>query len=251
MARQSSTAAGTKNALSPTVPIVELREYTLHPGRAVDFRQKTLQTADLRQSLSPLRLFSTCETGDLLHKVTHAYFYPQGHTERDSKRLIAAEHPDWKAYVGSVLSCLASQMSTIWVEAPLVRKHSDIHGLATVPINLLGDTPIFEFRRYKLKLGYDTVPNFLSLYDSGLSSKLKATGTDPTTTLVTVMYTEVGRLNEVMEIWRHGNGSSAMETSRQAARQAVEWRTAIGSIADLAVEFSTSIHKPLEFSPLR
>jgi len=68
---------------------------------------------------------------------------------------------------------------------------------------------------------------------------------------VTVLSTEVGRLNEVMEIWRHGNGSTAMEISRHAARGAQEWRSAIASIADLALEFTSTIHKPTKFSPIR
>jgi hypothetical protein len=50
-----------------------------------------------------------------------------------------------------------------------------------------------------LKLGYDTVPKFLSLYKAGLPSKLKAHGTDQTTSLVTFLYSEVGQLNEVIK----------------------------------------------------
>ncbi|KAL3914643.1 MAG: hypothetical protein SGILL_006021, partial [Bacillariaceae sp.] len=45
------------------------------------------------------------------------------------------------------------------------------------------DHTILEIRRYYLKLGYDTVPNFLSLYGDGLPSKLSAQGTDPETSL--------------------------------------------------------------------
>jgi hypothetical protein len=100
-------------------------------------------------------------------------------------------------------------------------------------------------------LGYDTVPKFLELYGSGLPSKLNADGTDPTTTLVTLLYSEVGRLNEVIEVWRHGNGVAAMEQSRVAARNATAWRSAIASIADLAIEFSATIHRPLPFSPIK
>ena len=61
---------------------------------------------------------------------------------------------------------------------------------------------------------------------------------------------EVGQLNEVIEIWRHGS-TSAMERSRVASRSATEWRTSIAQIAELAMFFTSSIHKPLSFSPLR
>jgi hypothetical protein len=114
-----------------------------------------------------------------------------------------------------------------------------------------GDDCILEIRRYKLILGYDTVPRFLSLYKAGLASKLNAQGTDPTTSLVTVMYSEVGRLNEVLEIWRHGAGARAMERSRVAARGAPEWRSAVAEIAGLAVDFTSTIHRPTSFSPLQ
>ena len=116
----------------------------------------------------------------------------------------------------------------------------------------MSDDCILELRRYNLKLGYDTVPKFLELYGAGLPSKLEAPGTDPTTSLVTLLYSEVGRLNEVIEIWRHGNGVPAMEQSRAAARKAQEWRSAIASIADLAIEFRSTIHRPvLAFPPIK
>ena len=113
------------------------------------------------------------------------------------------------------------------------------------------DNWILEIRRYNLKLRYDIVFKLLDLYGKGLQSKLNTKGTDPTTTLITLLYSEVGRLNEVIEVWRHGNGVAAMDKSRVAARQAKEWRTAIAKIAELAIDFSATIHKPLPFSPIK
>jgi hypothetical protein len=205
----------------------------------------------LRQSLVPLRLFSLPETGGQLHVATHAYYYEGGHAERDAKRAAMVSNDDWKAYIGKCRPFADTQQSNIFVEAPLVATVPGVQGLANIPGDLPGDNSILEIRRYKLKLGYDTVPKFLELYGAGLPSKLNAVGTDPTTQLVTLLYTEVGRLNEVIEIWRHGNGTSAMEQSRQAARGAQEWREAIGSIADLALEFTSTIHKPTAFSPIK
>jgi hypothetical protein len=245
-------------------PIVELREYVLRPEHAASYMQATAETADLRQSLVPLRFFSLPETGGQLHVATHVYYYEGGHAERDAKRNAMGANDDWKAYVGACRPYADTQHSNIFVEAPLVQQQQQssigllggggggVQGLATIPGELPGgDNSILEIRRYKLKLGYDTVPKFLELYGAGLPSKLNAAGTDPTTSLVTLMYTEVGRLNEVIEIWRHGNGTQAMEQSRQAARGAREWRLAIGSIADLALEFTSTIHKPTAFSPIK
>ena len=243
-------------------PLVELREYELHPAHAAAFLHATTKAGALRQSLAPqLRLFSFPETGGRLHTATHMYYYGGGHTERDTTRQTMAQNPDWKVYVASTRPYIQTQSSTLWVEAVSVLEENknQMYGLSEVPppngevasSNGNNNKCILEFRRYRLQLGYDTVPRFLNLYGSGLPSKLAAPGTDPTTSLITVMYTEVGCLNEVIEIWRHGNGSTAMEASRRAAREATQWRSSIASIADLAIEFTSTIHTPTEFSPIR
>ena len=92
------------------------------------------------------------------------------------------------------------------------------------------------------------MPRFIEIYSSGLPSKLEAPGTDPSTSLCTVLASEIGPLNHVIEVWRHGNGSSAMETSREASRTAGPWRAAIAEIAGLATRFETAVYKPTEFS---
>ena len=146
------------------------------------------------------------------------------------------------------------QKSAIFVEAPLVTRMDDIPGLTTGNVEdalRTSDDCIYEFRRYQLKLGYDTVPKFLDMYEGGLPSKLEAEGTDPTTNLITLLYSECGPLNEVVEIWRHGDGTTAMDRSRVAARKATEWRNAIANIAGLAQTFTSTIHRPTEYSPLR
>jgi hypothetical protein len=245
-------SASFSSTSAAAAPIVELREYVLRPEHSTSYMQATTDTADVRKSLAPLRFFSLPETGGQLHVATHAYYYEGGHAERDAKRAIMAANPDWKAYIQKCRPFADTQQSNIFVEAPLVSMaESGVQGLANIPGELPGDNSILEIRRYKLKLGYDTVPKFLDLYGAGLPSKLNAVGTDPTTSLVTLLYAEVGRLNEVIEIWRHGNGTQAMEQSRQAARGAQEWRQAIGSIADLALEFTSTIHKPTAFSPIK
>jgi len=87
------------------------------------------------------------------------------------------------------------------------------------------------------------VPRFLASYEKGLPSKLE--NLHESTSLCSVLYTEVGSLNEVLEIWRHGAGTHAMEASRAAARSATEWRGAISEIAELAVNFQSTVHKPV------
>lgn len=185
-----------------------------------------------------------------MHVATHAYFFGGGHEERDAKRAVMPKDPEWGSYTEITRPFVQKQSSLIFVEAAL--GHDDlIPGLERVPEQQPGDKPILEIRRYKLKLGYDTVPKFLELYQNGLPSKLNAPGTDPTTSLLTLLYSDVGRLNEVIELWRHGDGTSAMERSRVAARQADAWRQSIARISELAIEFTSTIHKPVSFSPIK
>ena len=83
-----------------------------------------------------------------------------------------------------------------------------------------------------------------------VSAKLSAEGTDPTTALVTLLYSDVGRLNEVIEICRHGHGTAAMVNSRVAARGAREWRNAIASIAELQYRFNSLRHSTNHYRSL-
>ncbi|CAB9501726.1 NIPSNAP [Seminavis robusta] len=256
LTRQSNLsvpAAAASFSSSTTVPIIELREYAVQPGHMEAYMEATIQSASLRTSLSPLRFFSVPETGGQLLVATHAYYYQGGHADRDATRAKMAQNPEWTAYLDTIFPYLDTAQSNIYVEAPLVSQIDGVVGLKSVPLPIDNhpDNSILELRRYQLRLGYDTVPQFLQYYGDGLPSKLAAPGTDPSTSLVTLLYTEVGRLNEVIEIWRHGNGTHAMEQSRVAARSAQEWRTAIAKIADLAIQFTSTIHKPTSFSPLR
>jgi hypothetical protein len=234
---------------SHSSPVIELRQYQLICGDSGKYIASTESSAMLRKSLLPLRLFCASETGTALNTMTHLYYYKGGMEERDNTRVVVAKNADWRSYLQICRPCVLEQKSWIYVEAGLVNKFG-LCGLKTEVIHPSENSSnsIYEIRRYKLKLGYDTVPKFLSLYEEGLASKLNAEGTDPTTQLCSVLYSEVGDLNHVIEIWRHGDGVKAMHASRLAARSASPWRNAIAGIAELATEFTSSIHKPLPLS---
>mmetsp|Transcript_25691 Transcript_25691/g.29344 ORF Transcript_25691/g.29344 Transcript_25691/m.29344 type:complete len:302 (-) Transcript_25691:272-1177(-) len=276
----SSTTTETSSTIIASRPIVELREYLLFPEHVTEFAKITEERADVRKGLLPLRLFGYPETGGVLNNATHAYYYPGGMDDREKLRNIAWQNPAWLEYVNEVKHCVFQQKSTIFVEAPLVysseeaedhdnngnNSSSSILGLKNEDNELiLNDNSsddnhdniddaahaIMELRRYQLVLGYDSVPKFLELYGTGIPSKLTAIGTDPKTRLLTVMYTEVGSLNEVVEIWYHGNGVNGMERSRIAARNISAWRSTIAGIANLAISFTSTIHNLTPFSPIR
>eukprot|EP01083_Nonionella_stella_P195563 720302_1 len=81
------TMASTITAPTPTptitpTPIVELREYALHPSHVVPYTKSTTEASTLRKSLTPLRLFSMPETGGMLNTATHMYYFQGGFSER-------------------------------------------------------------------------------------------------------------------------------------------------------------------------
>eukprot|EP00667_Euglena_gracilis_P022734 EG_transcript_25445 len=140
-----------------------------------------------------------------------------------------------------LLRCIQQQASTVFVEATPALEGAGLPGAAAFQ-SPAPTTPgsIYEFRQYQLRLGYDTVPSFLKFYSAGLPSKLRA---DPRATLVTVLYSDLGVLNTVIEVWRH-DSVQAMMDSRVASRGAQEWRSAIASIASLANSFHNNIFHP-------
>lgn len=264
MARQAGRRLYASTTRLSSSPVVELREYLLKTEHASEYWRAAGEMAQVRRTMLPLRFYCRPEVGGRLHVAMHAYYFEGGLEERNARRHALDGSPEWQTYQYRTKDCFVEQRSNIYVEAPFVRDRvfPQVQGLSSNPDSVAtasdttqGDdsksTSILELRKYQLQLGYDTVPKFLDLYTAGLPSKLEAPGTDPTTSLVSVLYTEIGQLNEVWEIWFHGKGHAAMETSRRAARQATEWRQAIASIAPLAVTFQTTIHRPTAFSPLR
>ncbi len=225
-------------------PVVELREDFLFPKYSKSYFGSFEDAQHERMTTGPSRLcfVSRSDLGGPLHAATHAYYFSGGLAELQEQRANEESNDNGDG----LQAYIQSQQNSVYVEAPLVKEQSNfIVGLENSTVGPSEKTSILEIRKYNLKLGYDTVPKFLELYGAGLPSKIQAPGNDPTTSLVTLLYSEVGRLNEVIEIWSHGDGVPAMERSRVAARKAQEWRTAIASIADLAIEFRSTIHRPI------
>jgi len=236
--------------------MIEVREYLVSVEGMAEYVALTTQAAELRKSLVPLRLFSLPDTGGLLNRPLHMYVYKDA-VERDVKRRNLAANKDWIEYLKHVKPTMMEQRSNLFIEATSFLGEGVMTGMEAVhpervdvKSNNGGNDnadPIYEYRRYQLQLGYDTVPKFMDNYAKGLDSKLATL--DPSTELCTVMYNEVGSLNEVIEVWRHGAGSIGMQRSRENARQATEWRNTIKENAKLAITFTNSVHRPASFSP--
>jgi hypothetical protein len=120
-------------------------------------------------------------------------------------------------------------------------------GFATETVAAVGGcAAVYELRRYRLVLGYDTVPRFMDYYSGGVSSKLEASK-EAGSRFCSLLYTEVGHLNEVLEIWRH-NGVAGMEQARVLSRRSQPWKMAVANIAPLALSFSNTLLTPAPFS---
>ena len=234
--------------------VVEIRSYHCKPEGITSFVKKVTSSSDLRKSLLPLRLFTVPEVGGKLNIANHMYFYPGGLTERASTRKNSGADKSWIAAVNDSRVDVDVQFSTIYTELDDVLKAASCQGFKDLSSGSAeakdGEKTfptLYEYRRYKLQLGYDTVPRFSDLFCSGIVGKV--TSVAPSTSLVTVLSSEVGSINEVIEIWRHGDGVRGMQLSRENCRKVQSWKDAVNGIAKLAIEFDTSLHVPLSFSP--
>jgi hypothetical protein len=242
---RAGTQTSTTDVGGTFPPIVEIREYLLNPYMAAQYMKATTVAADLRKSLVPLRLFSLPDTGSTLNKATHMYFYSGGLPDRDAARGKAAANADWQEYLAAARPCMLEQKSKIYTEAPLPK--SMMVGMGAMSVGSAGGTdPLYEIRTYQLKLGYNSVPLFVDHYTKGLPAKLKTK--HASSELVSVLLSEIGDANEVIEVWRHGDGTRAMHASRVAARAAPAWKAAVDAIANLSVTFNTTVHRPAAFS---
>jgi hypothetical protein len=179
--------------------LIELREYKLYPHMASYFCDQVNYTMKFRQSGLPIRTFTLPESGGTLNVGTHSYYYGGGHEERDAMRAAQSARSGWRAFLAEATPCVAEAASSLYAEAKLVADFG-LYGMApaTGPgvsegggVATGAASSVYELRRYQLQLGYDTVPKFLKLFAAGLPSKLAAPGSDPTTSLITVIHTEV------------------------------------------------------------
>ena len=124
---------------------------------------------------------------------------------------------------------------------------------------------VFELRTYQLELGYNPIPKLIGHMVEGLPSKLASDpgvvsggggggdGDDdhqPKGRLVFMGYSDVGKLNQFVELWRYPSFQDHILV-REGARTADKWRKTIGEIAPMVQMFDTKLVKPASFSPLK
>ena len=186
------------------------------------------------------------QLGGSVNRVHHLYHWPD-YDARDQACSVDGTQPDWK----QLRDKLTSTRSLVMVEATACLNECGLPGAQgyASPSAVAGDERqvAWELRTYQLVLGYTTVPTFLELYSAGLKDKLAADDSGASQ-LATLLYSDCGPLNLVMELWRHESLQRSQD-SRQASRKASKWRDAVNDIAKIAHSFDTQFMRPLPGSP--
>jgi hypothetical protein len=176
--------------------------------------------------------------------VHHLYRYASLE-ERAQTRAALDTRADWQAYLQKVRPHVASQESTIYVEA------EDVHAAAGVTAaTLASGLPtggVYELRHYQLVLGYSPVKDLRAAFCSGIPAKLRASSEGEFLLLAS---SEIGRLNSVIELWRFDDAAACLR-HREASRKSEEWKKAIAAVAGLTQSFTTTLLKPSPCSPLQ
>lgn len=228
---------------------LEMRQYTLVPEKMKEYMKLADASAALRKRLNPGFLgFFTCDTGSMLNRVTHFYHF-QDLNERERVRKAMAANPEWQQFIDESRPGLQMQESMLFLQASECHQAAgscNVNEYQSPPKPTADQpTPIYEMRTYQLDPGYGSAPKLRKIFATGLPAKVAA---DVDGKLVYLGYTDVGKLNYVMELWRYSSAQASID-ARRAARAVEEWRQAIASVTPMVQVFETRIMVPASFSP--
>jgi|Transcript_2706 hypothetical protein len=258
LAARTPSSCATKSfrtgyATTPSTPgIYEFRTYDIQPGALGDYLALCDASRATRQRLNPgfLGFFQT-ETGGDVNRVTHVYRY-ENYDERDRVRGVMARDAEWVNFLRESKSALRSQTSEIFLEAAKATTAAGL-GVNDMVRRAAQDGArapgVFELRRYQLELGYNPIPKLIDHLASGLPSKIQS-DKDKKGELCGMFYSDVGKLNQFVELWRYDSYQDHIRV-REAARGASAWRAAIGEIAPMVQMFDTQLLKPVGLSPIQ
>ncbi|GIL49252.1 hypothetical protein Vafri_5380 [Volvox africanus] len=226
--------------------MIEIREYTLKPEGVSQFMKVAAEYAEVRRELLPFLGLFTCDVGSCLHRVTHLYAY-SSFEHRDEVRARAVADPRWKRFIELSRPHVQYQENKVMLEARPIYEALDLP-----PTALFNPPPkegsakvVYEMRSYQLHPGYGSVPKLVEAFSAGLPGKVTA---DPEGRLVFFGYTDVGMLNNVVEIWRYPSAQACIK-ARQAARTVPKWRETIAAITPGVQHFTSAFLNPAPFSP--
>ena len=240
-----------------------MRTYVVKPEHLDDYLRRCADTADVRRGLNPGFLgFWVTEIGGDVNEVTHVYAYDD-YDHRDAVRRAMKDDPRWAAFIADTKPALVSQKSEMFMAATAAMKAAGIADPATHLREAAersgggvggGGAGVYEIRTYQLELGYNPIPKLIGHMAEGLPSKLAS---DPGAAvgaskgrLMFMGYSDVGKLNQFVEIWRYPSFQDHILV-REGARTAAKWRETIQAIAPMVQMFDTRLVVPAECSPLQ
>lgn len=174
-----------------------------------------------------------------LNSFVHMYRY-RDHDERDEVRKRSGADRRWVAYLAAAKPMFAGQYSSILKPARSIMQSVGADPDEKAAAERRARLPMVELRRYRLVAGYDTVPKALEAFEAALPAKMeaaRAAGVDHELELLA--FTDVGRLNELIEVWRYGSAGDSMR-AREASRGVVGWRDCIKTLTGLTRTFDSS-----------
>ncbi|KAG2489369.1 hypothetical protein HYH03_012199 [Edaphochlamys debaryana] len=225
--------------------LIEIREYTLKPEGMGAFMKVSAEYADVRKELLPFLGLFTCDVGSCLHRVTHLYAY-DSFEQRDAVRGAAVRDPRWQQFIELSRPHVQYQENKVMLEAQPIYRALQLPPTARfAPPPKRPGKVVYEMRSYQLHPGYGSVPKLVEAFSAGLPAKVKA---DPEGRLVFFGHTDVGMLNNVVELWRYPSAQACIR-ARQSARTVPQWRETIAAVTPGVQHFTSAFLHPAPFSP--
>jgi hypothetical protein len=99
--------------------IVEMREYTLAPGKVPEYLQlyEREGLAIQREILGHMVGYYRTEVGTAVNQVVHLWAY-QSFEDREERRARLAAHPGWQSYLQKMRPMLVEQQNRLMSPAP-------------------------------------------------------------------------------------------------------------------------------------
>lgn len=254
---KSSAAAASAFARSASsaskASLYEVRTYDIAPASLSEYLATCDAHASTRKRLCEGFLaFFVTELGGDANEVTHVYRYSD-YDERDATRARMARDADWQSFLAKTKPMIQRQRTEVFLEASGATKAAGLEANDIARRAREGSTTsasgVFELRRYQLELGYNPIPKLVELMANGLPSKI-ASDEAQKSSLVWMGYSDVGKLNQFVELWRYDTMQDHIR-AREAARGASAWRKAVNDIAPMVQMFDTRLLRPASFSPIR
>ena len=250
----SSSAGSAARESSSSPGLFEFRVCSVKPGAMDAYLAACAAHAETRARLEPgfLGAFRTSTGGELneITRVTHFADYDA----RDATSAAMRADPAWRAFCQDTESMLEKHTSEMYLPATpcleaIAKSPSDARAFSRwKAFSDENDKPgVFELRAYQLELGYNPIPKLVAHMAEGLPSKL-ASDPDENGALIGMFYSDVGRLNRFVEVWRYDSAQKHI-AAREAARGAQTWRACVGNIAPMVQMFDTKLTEPTRCSP--